>query len=433
MQDNTEINLDNILNTGENSNRQSTTPPTTPPATPSVVTNPPAKVVDPVSTQDTNVINEENSNNFKALLNSFIDESTLDADNKSIRTDLLAKYKGTSFDESGNILNDKGEVVAPFDTLLKDSLEEDTIITDAEGNQIDAEGKIVKTKVELAIENTIVNKWHAESGYEFVDENGNTKIYTDDEAGHKEFHTDLVNQQGKEWREAFFNQVPELAEITKHLLSGKTIDTYKSTIDYSTIDIKTLSPADKEKYIRESYAGVDKARVDGLIQLFKDSNTLDSEVEKAIPALIAKDAENKKQRDLDYQQAVKNEEAKQMAYWNNVEQVVIKGQLNDIKIPDADKSAFFDYLSTAVDSKGNSKEFLDSQKETLEQQLQIKYLRFKGYDLSKLVETKVKEAKVLSLKERIKQSAKIKSTPVNDANKSTTSRGQDITIDAMLG
>jgi hypothetical protein len=445
MQDNTEINLDNILNTGENSNRQA---PITGISTHSVEPIEPIEPIKPIKpikpvegeeqnqvpTEHAQLINEENNNSFKALLTSFTDESTLDADNKSIRTDLLAKYKGTSFDENGNIVNDKGEIVTPFDTLLKESLEEDEVTMDAEGNQVDAEGNIVKTKVELAVENTVVNKWHAESGYEFVDEKGNTKVYTDDEAGHKEFRDDLVAQQGKEWREEFFNKTPELAEVAKHLLAGKSMDTYKSNVDYSTIDIKTLTPSEKESYIRKSYeiAGLDKARVDDLIQLFKDSNKLDSEIEKALPALQANEVKAKQQRDLDYQQTIKDEQARQMNYWNTVEQVVTKGQLNDIKIPDTDKAAFFDYLSTAIDSKGNSKEFLDSQKETLEQQLQIKYLRFKGYDLSKLVETKVKEAKVLNLKERIKQSAKIKSTPINDANKSKTSGGQDITIDAML-
>ena len=428
MHDNQEVNLDNVLNTGENTNR--------PPVTPVPVT-PPVEPVKPVeeaaSIEDAQQINEENSNSFKALLTSFIDDSTLDEDNKGIRTDLLTKYKGTSFDENGNILNEAGEIVTPFDTILKESLEEDEVAMDAEGNQIDAEGKIVKTKVELAVENTVVNKWHAESGYEFVDEQGNTKIYTDDEAGHKEYHTDLVNQQGIEWRQEFFNRTPELAEVAKHLLSGKSMDTYRSTVDYSTIDIKTLTPSDKERYIRQSFGDMDKTRVDDLIQLFKDSNRIDSEMEKALPILQANEVRERQQRDFDYQQSVKAEQDKQMAYWNSVEQVVVKGQLNDIKIPDTDKKAFFDYLSTAIDSKGNSKEFLDSQKETLEQQLQIKYLRFKGYDLSKLVETKVKEAKVLTLKERIKQSAKIKSTPVNDANKSTTSRGQDITIDKLLG
>lgn len=426
-----EINLDNVLSTGENTNRANTAP--QPPTTPPSNEENKSASMDAPAAPEAPQIDEENSNSLKTLLHSFIDESTLDEDNKSIRTDLLTKYKGTSFDAEGNILDAEGNIVAPFSIVLEDSLKEDEVTLDADGNQIDAEGKVVKTKVELAVENTIVNKWHAESGYEFVDEKGNTKIYTDDEAGHKEFRDDVIEQQGKEWRSAFFSQVPELADITKHLLSGKSIDTYKSAIDYTTIDIKTLSAEQKEKYIRESYGDLDPARIDGLIQLFKDSNTIDSELEKAIPALIAKDAAAKAQRDAEYQAVIDKQHADQEKYWNEVEQTVNKGKLNDINIPDKDKAAFFDYLSTAIDAQGNSKEYLDSQKETLEQRLQIKYLRFKGYDLSKLVETKVKEAKVLSLKERIKQSAKIKSTPINDANKSKTSGGNDITIDKMLG
>ena len=101
-------------------------------------------------------------------------------------------------------------------------------------------------------------------------------------------------------------------------------------------------------------------------------------------------------------------------------------------IPDADKKGFYEYVSDAVDDKGNSKELIDRQNETLEQRLMLSYLRYKGFNLDKLVALKARETKVKGLKEMIKKSAKIESTPVND-NQRVTSGESDITIGSLLG
>lgn len=448
-----DINLDNVLNTGENSNRilssDTNIEDENKDLTPEQIqakadADKAAEEASKSSDDDANkgltpeqiaAVQEENSNSLKTLLSTFMDESTLTDDNKSIRTQLLEKHKGTSFDAEGNIIDAQGNTVASFEDLLKYSTEKDKVILDDKGNQIDTEGKIVKTNVELAIENTVVNKLHSESDYEFLNDDDTVKIYSDDEKGIKDFTNDVSAQRFEEWKSEFFSQTPELAEITKHILSGKSIDTYNSAIDYSKLDVIDMSKDDKLKYIRRSYeiAGLSEERINGLVQLFVDSNTVDTEITKALPALQANEEAARNQRDVDYQTTIDTRNIATEKYWNDVETTVNKGTFNDISIPEKDKVGFFDYLSSVVDDKGNSKEMLDTNKETLEQKLQIKYLRFKGYDLSELVNTKVRTQKVQSLKELIKKSAALKDTPINDANKGTTSREVDVTINSLLG
>lgn len=450
-----DVNLDNVFNTGENTNRTPTSNEGNDNLTPEQIqakadadkANADKAALEAGKTGDADDSNKgdltpeeiaaaelENSNSLKTLLSSDTDESTLDAESKAIRSELLEKYKGTKFDVEGNILDVTDKIVATFKDVLKYSTEEETLTLDDKGNQVDTEGKIVKTVLDLAIENTVVNKIHSESDYEFQNDDGTTKIYSDDEDGIKELTNDMSAQRLEEWKSEFFNQTPELAEVTKHLLSGHTMNTYNSTVDYSKIDTTTLTKDDKLRYIRRSYevSGVNEERVNSLMQLFQDSNTVDTEVDKALTALQTHEDAVTLKRDKDYQDAIDERNRENDKYWGEVEKVVNKGTLNDISIPKTEKAAFFEYLSTSIDDKGNSKEMLDTKKETLEQQLQVKYLRFKGYDLSKLVDSKVRTTKVISLRDRIRRSAKLKSTPINDAKESKTSGETNITIDTLL-
>ena len=443
MIDSNEISLDNVLNTGENENRTvESNEGLTAEEIAAKATADAAAAKDNEDNEEGNAptdeevaaSQQENVHTLQNLFNTFADEASLSEDNKAIRTQLLDKHKGTAFDAEGNIVDAEGKVLTTSKELIDYSVAEDKVVLDDKGNQVDTEGNVVKTNVEIAVETTVVNKLHSESDYEFLNEDGSVRIYSDDEAGIKEFTNDVSGERFNEWKSEFFNQTPELAEVTKHLLSGKSLDTYNTSVDYSKLDTTDMSKDEKMKYIRRSFevTGLGEERINGLLQLFTDSNTIDSEVAKALPALQAHEEQESTQRDADYQQSVENRNTQIAQYWQEVESTVTAGKLNDISIPDNDKQGFFDYLSAVVDDKGNSQEMLDSRKETTEQQLQMKYLRFKGYDLSKLVDSKVKTQKVATLKDLIRKSAKIKSTPVNDSRKNVTSGKDNISIDTLL-
>lgn len=438
-----DISLDNVLNTGEDGDAKVTVP-AEDTKTPEQIAEA-ARIAaeadagkeddkDTLTPEQIAATQQENSNNLKALLGTMVQEEGLSEEDKTLRTDLLTKFKGTTFDSEGNILNEKGEQVASFDKVLEYTSEEEELTLDPKGNQIDSEGNIVKTKVELAVENTVSNKLHADSDYEFLDEEGNTKIYSDDDAGINDYANDVAGQLNEDWKSAFFNQTPELAEVSKHLLSGGTMDTYNSAVDYSKLDIATMNKDDKLKHIRRSFevTGLGEDRINGLLQLFSDSNTIDAEVAKAIPALIANEASVATARNEAYDATMAQKRTDNINYWGTVNETVSTGKLADITIPETDKQGFFDYLSADADGKGNSQEMLDSGKETLEQQLQVKYLRFKGFDLSKLVDSKVRTEKVVSLRERMRKSAKLKTNPLNAGNAKTSGKETEVSLSSML-
>lgn len=378
-------------------------------------------------------INIDEINSVLNLVSRFNSDEISEED-KLLKEDILKEFKGSSFDEKGNILDENGNIITSYKDFEKFINEEEEIKLDDNGNQINDKGEIIKTALQIAEESTVVNKLRADSGYEFKDENGNVKIYSDDEKGIEEFTNDVVEEKFESFKSNFFNQHPELTEVAKHLISGGTLDTFVQEVDYSTIDISKLDEEGKIKYIKQSYIsnGVPSDQAEELIELFKDSNRLDKEIQKAIPNLIKHQETIKEERDANYQQKIEEQNRQIIQHWNNVEEVVNKGVLKDITIPEKDKEGFFEYISNAVDANGNSQNSLDAAKEPLEQQLMVQYLRYKGYDLTKLVNTKANNDKVLSLRERIQRSSKDKTTTSEQKITTSSTSGDNVSIDSLL-
>jgi len=428
------IDINQITNSGSDTDRDQFNTPPTPVDTGNKESTDPsidsAKDIDS-STDTDDDKGKGDSAELKTLLTSFNDED-LDEDTKVLKSELLEKYKGTAFNENGDIIDENDNITTSVEDVLK-SLDEGNTTND-KGDLVDAEGNVVKTKTELAAENSVVNKLHSELDYEFLDDKGEVKIYTDDNEGMKSLSDDMANYKLEQFKSSFFNQNPELAEISKHILSGGSLDTFKDPIDYSKVSVKDLEKSQKLNYIKDSLkaGGMTDTRITAMIKRIEDSNDVDAEAEEALADLTFRDKESKKVRDATYKQSVDDRNTETAKYWDDVQQTINKGELNNVNVPEKDKEGFFDYISSPIDDKGNSKEMQDSSKESMEQKLAFAYIRFKGYKLDDIIDAKSKTKNVHSLMDRLKRSAKMKPTPANDANGITSRNTQDISINSML-
>lgn len=437
-----DIDINQITNSGIDTDRDNfdtnkeTTPDkgTPPPSSDTGKEDSPASdsTKDTKSSEDGDKGTDNNTNELQTILSSFNNDDLNDED-KALKSQLLEKYKGSAFNEKGDIIDENGTILASVDDIAA-SLDNDGSTLDKDGNLVDTDGKILKTKAELAAEDSVVNKLHSELEYEFLDENGKPKVYSDDAKGFEELSNDLATYKLEQFKSGFFNQNPELAEVSKHLLAGGTLDNFKAPIDYSKIDVKALSPEGKEKYIRDSFkaGGMADSRIDAMIKRIKDSNGLDEEAEAALADLTIRDKEAKKQRDLEYKASVDKRNQEVAKYWDEVEETITKGNLASLNVPENDKQAFLDYVSRPVDETGNSKEMLDSSKESIDQKLALAYIRYKGYKLDDLIDSRAKSKNAMSLRDRIKRSAKQKPTPANDANGITSGKETVPSINEML-
>jgi hypothetical protein len=431
MRDNTQVNNDISIDDMLNPDLSPVIPKAEEVIPPTV---PPAPAVPPVNTNDTN-----DKPDAKTLLSSFSGDVESE-DNKALRDDLLKEYKGASFDNQGNILDASGNIVKGVDALLLDMADENEATLDAEGNEIDDEGKIIKTKEELAkdakAKTPIVNEILQDLEYDFLDEAGLPKTYTDDKEGVKALAVDYATAMFNEAKDKFIENNKEAIEIAKHMALGNTIDTYNSSVDYSKIKVEDLSNDQLNKYIRQSYklSNFSDERIDSMLELFKDGNRLKEEGKHALLALTKNDADTKTNREAAYQQQLIEDNNKQEQYWGGIKNTIAKGDIGIANIPKKDQEGFYNYMAMAVDKNGNSKEMTDRNNETLEQKVALAYFRYKGFDLNQLVTNKAQTMKSISLKQRMQDAAKINysSSSPNKKASGKIATSDDVSIDDML-
>ena len=379
--------------------------------------------IDNLLTQVDDRFNKEKIKTEKTELTN-VNVDVISNEDSEIQAELLKEYSGAKYNNNGDIVDNDGKViktVEELDVILNNDIKEPTL--DDKGNEVDDNGNIIKTKEELEAglqnQTSVIDEVYKSLDYEFLDDEGKPKSYEDNEKGFTELANDLAAAKFEDFKNNFFGQNPELARVAKHILSGKSVDTYRTYTDYSQVDVAKISKEEKLDIIRNSYekANFDKTRTERLIQLAVDSNSVDDEVKDAINQLQQYAAQEKEQQDLEYRATIEKENKQVEEYWENVENAISKGDIGFVSIPETDRTAFFDYLSTVVDNKGNSKEMLDRLKEPVEQKLALAYLRYKKFNLNELINKKASTQRLETLRNRIAKNKHIDYSSGNVTNK----------------
>jgi hypothetical protein len=367
---------------------------------------------------------KEFSTNLKTILTP-LNEADLTEDDKAVREDLLEEFKGSRFNENGDILDANGKVVKTFDEVAKYLNNQEDIDYDKDGNKVDKDGNIIATKEEIEAANNDINKKAKRWGYTFVDENNKPKVYPKGEEGEKALIEDIVNYKSEEFQKEFFNSNPVLREVAKHLYAGGDIKDFQTPIDYSTVDIKSLTKEQKINYIGKSLIaeGVNPERANKIAATYKDSE-LDGEAKAALDILQTKEVEKNKERERTLLQQEQQAEEENAKYWEGINEVISKGDLKGFAIPEADKKSFFNYLAIPV-KDGKSQDQLDRENNPIEVSLKEAFYRYKGYDLSKIVKENVSSTRAADIKRRIQKREELASNKSNNKD----SRKVDVSLD----
>lgn len=335
------------------------------------------------------------------------DVNTLSEDDKALKQNVFSTFGASSIDATGNLLNEQGQVVLSKANLDK-YIETGEVLLDANGNQIDETGKILKNASDLSTTNTIIDiskaKIEEELGFQLLDAEGKPKNYVNSVEGNTELLKDVANTATINAISAFLNANPEMKDIYYHLANGGKIGDYTAaTIDYGAIDVTQLDRNQMLGYIKTSLEKQGVKNATSLIKTLEQSSdeVLTQNTADAIMALKQLSEEDKIAREQQYQQKEQDEQKQLEDYWNEVKGVITKGNLKDINIPVNEREEFFKYLAVPINSKGESQEMVDAEKEDNEFRLMLSYLRYKGYDLSKLIETRAKTNRLDSLRNRV--------------------------------
>lgn len=297
---------------------------------------------------------------------------------------------------------------------------------DAEGNAIAADGTVFRTATELAeliaqngSEPSVLNQLQTRFGSDFKDENGNPIVFDDNEEGIAAYVETVVQSRVKEAQTAAINNLfetyPQVEQVINHLKLNGTLDDFVEIPDRSQITVSKDNEEQQAAFIREEWKlSGKKGDVNKFIDYCKNAGILyDTAVEskEAVDSIYeSRLAEQKAQVEAREAAAA----AEEKAYWDNVEKTISKGELLGYSIPEQiqcnkdgkkvmlSRKDFLKYVSTPVDSEGNTAYMLDEAKVDSDARMQddlLKaFLRFTGGDYASLVGMAVNKQKVLSIR-----------------------------------
>lgn len=297
---------------------------------------------------------------------------------------------------------------------------------DAEGNAIAADGTVFRTATELAeliaqngSEPSVLNQLQTRFGSDFKDENGNPIVFDDNEEGIAAYVETVVQSRVKEAQIAAINNLfetyPQVEQVINHLKLNGTLDDFVEIPDRSQITVSKDNEEQQAAFIREEWKlSGKKGDVNKFIDYCKNAGILyDTAVEskEAVDSIYeSRLAEQKAQVEAKEAAAA----AEEKAYWDNVEKTISKGELLGYSIPEQiqcnkdgkkvmlSRKDFLKYVSTPVDSEGNTAYMLDEAKVDSDARMQddlLKaFLRFTGGDYASLVGMAVNKQKVLSIR-----------------------------------
>lgn len=317
-----------------------------------------------------------------------------------------------------------GEVkLSEGDTINVDGVD---YTIDAEGNAIAADGTVFRTATELAelitqnsSELSVLNQLQTRFGSDFKDENGNPIVFDDNEEGIAAYVETVVQSRVKEAQAAALNNLfetyPQVEQVINHLKLNGTLDDFVEIPDRSQITVSKDNEEQQAAFIREEWKlSGKKGDVNKFIDYCKNAGILyDTAVEskEAVDSIYeSRLAEQKAQVEAKEAAAA----AEEKAYWDNVEKTISKGELLGYSIPEQiqcnkdgkkvmlSRKDFLKYVSTPVDSEGNTAYMLDEAKVDSDARMQddlLKaFLRFTGGDYASLVGMAVNKQKVLSIR-----------------------------------
>lgn len=297
---------------------------------------------------------------------------------------------------------------------------------DANGNAVGADGTIFRTAAELTeliaqngSEPSVLDQLQTRFGSDFKDEDGNPIVFDNNAEGIAAYVDTVVQNRIVEAQTAALNNLfetyPQVEQVINHLKLNGTLEDFVEIPDRSSITVSKDNEEQQATFIREEWKlSGKKGDVNKFIDYCKNAGILyDTAVEskEAVDSIYeSRLAEQKAQVEAKEAAAA----AEEKAYWENVEKTISKGELLGYSIPEQiqcnrdgkkvmlSRKDFLKYVSTPVDSEGNTAYMLDEAKVDFNARMQddlLKaFLKFTGGNYASLVGMAVNKHKVLSVR-----------------------------------
>lgn len=385
----------------------------------------------PAGTPDATVSPIEEAYSFLAG-----DGSNLSQEDLTTRNQLFGNFGASAMNPTGDLVDNTGKVVLTR-AALDAFIESGEVPTDENGNQIQADGTIIKSAEDIQPRFIDATRelFEAEIPMQLLDAEGKPKVYADSAEGVAEYAKDVYRQGEVNAVTQFLNSNPKVKDFFFHVANGNTPETYQlAPVDYSKLDVNVLDKAEKLNLIKTSLEKQKVMNAGSLMKTFElaGDDVINSTAADAVITLNNLTAKEKADAEASYLAKQEEEKQSNIKYWNELKSVVDKGSLKNIKIPDTEKESFFKYLAMPIDSKGISQAQLDMDNEDLETSLMIDYLRYKKGNIDDLINLRAKTSKVDAIRQRMKAVPNPKIVSTNKPTPTNQNQAPDINLGMLL-
>ena len=253
-----------------------------------------------------------------------------------------------------------------------------------------------------AVTSTVVSSILGKLGFETEEE------YDDTEEGLLAMTQDVGQQIAEDQLNNLFENFPLVQRHLEYVLNGGEsrdfMQAYDPQLDYNQVSFEEDDTRSQKAILSDYFAtkGHDQNFINELLTDYEDTGKLYQKAEAARSALGKMQEQSRSQLVEQQKEQRAQAEEQQEEFWNGVyEAIDSTDDFAGISIPKREKSRFFDYISNPVTNDGRTQRDLDHSEAEMETKLAIDYLMFKGFDLSKLVETKARTSNAKSLRDRI--------------------------------
>lgn len=278
------------------------------------------------------------------------------------------------------------------------------------GDALNEKGEVFKTKAELdALEAAqseipVTDEFIQKMGLEILDEAGKPKKFEDSVEGLIEASKEAAKIIAKKEHDAILNSDPRFKRYYDYLRMGGDEKEYFAQRNNSWKDVKFDENNETQAFnavvANLVKRGIAKEEAELTANMYKDSGKLKEFGKSAHVALIADEDASEKKFKSDFEAKQKQDHDDTIKHWTDVKNIIDKGTLNNITIPDSDRKGFYEWKALNV-KDGLSQADLEANTLPLEQLLQLEYLRYKKFDFSKLISAAVGTEKVKSLRTRL--------------------------------
>lgn len=232
--------------------------------------------------------------------------------------------------------------------------------------------------------------------------------YDDSLEGITNFVRDISQNAAEDQLQSLFEQFPEVQQHLDYVLAGGDSRAFFQSqgqqVDYSAIEVNeedvNMQRAVLAQYLQTK--GHDTEFIQDTIETYEASGRLYNNAEKAKQHLVKFQQEEQQQLMAQQQQEYEEQQEQQQQFWGEVADHIESGnEFAGVKIPDREKSNFFDYISQPVGDNGETQRDLDYQEAGTDVKLAIDYMLYSGFDLNGIIEKKAKTQAARNLRNRI--------------------------------